>query len=157
MLTGLFNANIDKEASDTSVGNNVDFNFEGENGTVQNTASLRNKVVFINFWASWCPPCRAEFPSIERLYSKFKDNPDVFFLMINEDSSLTIAKAYLDKEKYSIPLYTSIGIVTKEIYSGALPTTIVLDKGGKIRFHHTGFANYSSDHFVKQIEELIME
>lgn len=157
MLTGLFNASIDKDATDTSAGTNVDFNFEDENGTVQSTASLRNKVVFINFWASWCPPCRAEFPSIERLYSKFKDNPDVFFLMINEDSNLTTAKAYLNKEKYSVPLYRSGGSVSKEIYSGSLPTTIVLDKSGKVRFHHTGFANYSSDHFLKQIEELVRE
>ncbi|WP_407427926.1 TlpA family protein disulfide reductase [Arcticibacter sp.] len=158
MLTGLFNANIDeKDASEKSVGTKIDFNFEDENGTVQNTTSLRNKVVFINFWASWCPPCRAEFPSIETLYLTFKDNPEVFFLVINMDSKLSTAKAYLNKEQYSIPLYTSHGGVPKEIFSGALPTTIVLDKDGKIRFHHTGFANYSGDGFLRQIGELIKE
>jgi len=52
MLTGLFNVNINKDASDTSDGANVVFSFEGENGAVQNTASLKNKVAFINFWAS---------------------------------------------------------------------------------------------------------
>lgn len=157
MLTGLFNASIDKDASDTVAGTHVDFSFEDENGNIQNTASLRNKVVFVNFWASWCPPCRAEFPSIEKLYSEFKDHPDVFFLMINEDSDPSTAKTYLNKEKYSVPLYRSVGSVPKEVYSGSLPTTVVLDKKGKVRLHHTGFANYSSAGFLKQIDELIRE
>ncbi|WP_313261610.1 TlpA disulfide reductase family protein [Sphingobacterium sp.] len=60
--------------------------FCDEKGNIQNTSSLRGKVVLISFWASWCPPCQAEFPSIETLYSKFKNNPDVFFLTINQDN-----------------------------------------------------------------------
>ena len=111
-------------------------------------------MVFINFWASWCPPCRAEFPSIEALYTQLKDNPDVFFLTINKDSDPAAGKAYLDKEGFSIPMFRSNGNVPGEIYSGTLPTTIVLDKNGEIRFHHTGIANYASDKFVKQIEKL---
>lgn len=114
-------------------------------------------MVFINFWASWCPPCRAEFPSIEILYSKFKDNPEVFFLTVNEDSDLSTAKAYLNKEKFSVPLFITNGNVPIEIYSGSLPTTVVLDKTGKIRYNETGFANYASGKFVKQMEELIKE
>ncbi|MBK1442268.1 TlpA family protein disulfide reductase [Parapedobacter sp. ISTM3] len=157
MATGLFNASIDKNDAGTSPQANTDFDFANEKGNVQNTASFRGKVVFINFWASWCPPCRAEFPSIETLYTKLKDNPNIFFLTINEDSDLATGKAYLDKEKFSVPMYQSNGNVPAEVYSGALPTTVVLDKSGKVRFHHTGFANYASDKFVKQIEELINE
>lgn len=157
MVTGIFNASIDKEDADNTNPITTDFDFSDENGIIQNTASLRGKVVFINFWASWCPPCRAEFPSVETLYSKLKDNPDVFFLIINEDSNLSLAKAYLAKEKFSIPLLKSKGIVPTEIYSGALPTTIVLDRNGKIRYNETGFANYASDKFVKQMEGLIRE
>lgn len=155
MATGLFNASIDKKGTDISSAN--DFDFADGKGNIQNTSSLRGKVVFINFWASWCPPCRAEFPSIETLYTQFKDNPDMFFLTINEDSDLAKGRAYLDKENFSVPLYTANGNVPREIYSGALPTTIVLDKDGKIRFHHTGFANYASGKFVRQIEELLNE
>src|SRR5690606_21568232 len=86
MLTGLFNASIDTESSETLNTPATDFYFEDSQGNIQNTASMRGKVVFINFWASWCPPCRAEFPSIQALYSNYKDNADMFFLMINEDS-----------------------------------------------------------------------
>lgn len=155
MVTGLFNASIDEKSTDASPVN--DFDFADERGNVQNTASLRGKIVFINFWASWCPPCRAEFPSIETLYTQFKDNPDIFFLTINEDSEPAVGKAYLKKEKFSVPMYQSKGNVSAEIYSGTLPTTVVLDKNGKVRLHHTGFANYASDKFVKQIKELINE
>uniref|UniRef100_F4C770 Redoxin domain protein n=1 Tax=Sphingobacterium sp. (strain 21) TaxID=743722 RepID=F4C770_SPHS2 len=157
MATGLFNASMDKKDAGTANQANTDFDFTDEKGNVQNTASLRGKVVFINFWASWCPPCRAEFPSIETLYAKFKDNPNIFFLTINEDSDPATGKAYLDKEGFSIPMYRSNGNVPSKIYSGALPTTIVLDKHGEIRFHHTGFANYAADKFVKQIEKLSSE
>tara|TARA_R110000868_G_scaffold296012_1_gene556255 strand:- start:2006 stop:2629 length:624 start_codon:yes stop_codon:yes gene_type:complete len=157
MATGLFNASMDKKDTANASQAKMDFDFTDEKGNVQNTASLRGKVVFINFWASWCPPCRAEFPSIETLYSKFKNNPDIFFLPLNEDSELSLGKEYLDKERYSLPIYKTSGNIPGEIFSGALPTTVVLDKNGKVRFHHTGFANYASGQFVKQIEELIKE
>ncbi|WP_461533705.1 TlpA family protein disulfide reductase [Sinomicrobium sp.] len=157
MYTGLFNANIDGKGPNTSDLSNVRFDFLDNKDNVQNTSSLRGKVVFINFWASWCPPCRAEFPSIEALYSKFRNNPDVFFLTINEDNDLSAAYEYLKTEKYSVPFYRTKGNIPSEIFTGALPTTVVLDKSGKVRFHHEGFANYASEKFVKQIEELISE
>lgn len=157
MHTGLFNASIDKADSDTSNLPAVDFAFEDGSGNVWNTSSLRGKVVFINFWASWCPPCRAEFPSIEALYSNYEDNPDIFFLMINEDNDVSAAHGYLKKEKYTVPFYKAKGSVPDEIYTGTLPTTIVLDKEGKIRYHHAGFANYRSEKFMKQIEESFVE
>lgn len=153
--TGLFNPNMDKKSEDIASVN--DFDFADENGNILNTLSLRGKVVFINFWASWCPPCRAEFPSIETLYSQFKDNPDVFFLTVNEDSDLAKGRAYLDNENFSVPMYQSISNVSSEVYSGTLPTTLVLDKEGVIRYHHTGIANYASGKFIRQMEELIDE
>lgn len=155
--TGLFNATMEENVDEYTTKGPFDFNFTDENGPLQNTSSLRGKVVFINFWASWCPPCRAEFPSIDQLYSQFKDNPKVYFLTINLDRELETGKAYLAKEKYSVPLFTAQGYVPKDIYTGALPTTVVLDKTGQIRYHHTGFANYASPRFIGQLEALLSE
>lgn len=155
--TGLFNASIDKKEVGAKNQANADFDFADERGSIQNTSSLRGKVVFINFWASWCPPCRAEFPSIEKLYSQFSNNPDIIFLTINEDNDPATGRTYMEKEKFSFPMYQSRGYVPEVIYTGVLPTTIVMDKNGIIRFHHTGFSNYASDKFVKQIRELINE
>ena len=157
MRTGFFNAKIEKIDANVSTGTSIHFDFADGKDNVQNTASLKGKVVFINFWASWCPPCRAEFPSIEKLYLKYKDNPDFFFLGINKDNNLSAGKEYLRRESYSIPIFKSAANIPAEIYTGTLPTTIVLDKNGKIRLRHEGFANYSSKKFLKQIEELINE
>ncbi len=157
MRTGLFNASIDEQGPAALSQPAVDFDFADDDGYVQHTSSLQGKVVFINFWASWCPPCRAEFPSIEKLYSTLKDNPDIFFLMINEDTDLSAAHGYLEREDYSIPFYRSNGGVPREIYTGALPTTVVLDKAGQIRLRHEGFANYGSAKFIKELEELMNE
>lgn len=154
MRTGLFNASLDKSVSESSA---HDFDFTDGEGNIHNTASLRGKVVFINFWASWCPPCRAEFPSIEKLYTTLGDHPDVFFLMINEDNDIAAGIQYLEKEGYSTPIYRRSGNVPNEIYSGALPTTLVLDKAGKARLHNAGFADYGSAKFLRQMEELINE
>ena len=157
MVTGIFNANIDEQKSDKTAQPNLDFDFEREDGLSKNTSELRGKVLFINFWASWCPPCRAEFPSIEKLYSKFKGNPDILFLTINEDEDLSAAKSYINQEKLTLPFYKTMKAVPKEIYNGTLPTTIVMDKNGKIRYRHEGFANYASEKFIQQVEELISE
>lgn len=157
MRTGLFNASLDKKRPGIPGQSAVDFDFADSNGNVQHTSSLRGKVVFINFWASWCPPCRAEFPSIEKLYSAFKGNPDIFFLMINEDSDLSAAYSYLKKEKYSVPFYRANGNIPPGIYTGVLPTTIVLDKEGRIRLRHEGFADYGTEKFRRELEALMEE
>lgn len=157
MATGIFNAHIDTKNSEKTVEKASDFNFQDKNGNAASISSLKGKVVFINFWASWCPPCRAEFPSIMSLYEQFKTNPDVYFLMINEDENLSAAKAFLKKEHSELPLFKISGMVPAAIYSGTLPTTVVLDKEGKIRYHNEGFANYGSEKFIKQIEDLVKE
>lgn len=154
--TGIFNAQLDKGKPSESLIEH-DFNFSQEDGTILSTSSLRGKVVFINFWASWCPPCRAEFPSIEKFYQEFNNHPDIFFLMINEDQDIQKGKKYLEQKNFTVPFHRLRSKVSEDIYSGALPTTIVLDKKGQIRMHHTGFSNYSSKKFIAQIEDLLAE
>ena len=156
-FTGLFNAKIEQKTTVYSSQNNADFSFINENNAILNTSSLRGKVVFINFWASWCGPCRAEFPSIQKLYTQFKDNPNVYFVMINTDDAILKAKNYLEKEQFTIPLQHAYGTIPDAVYKGTLPTSVVLDKKGNIRFSHEGFANYSSEDFIKQMHDLIME
>lgn len=105
MVTGVFNAQIERKDSDIMNQSAVDFDFVDHNGRIQNTSALKGKVVFINFWASWCPPCRAELPSIERLYSRLEDSTDIFFLMINEDNDLSVAREFLERGRYTFPVY----------------------------------------------------
>ena len=157
MLTGIFNANIEEKTADATTVSNVDFEFTDAAGVLHNTASLRGKVVFINFWASWCGPCRAEFPSIETLYTKFKNHPDVYFVMINVDDTPSKGTDYLQKKNFTLPFHQAASSISDEIFTGTLPTTVVLDKKGVIRFKHENFANYASEKFMKEIEELVGE
>lgn len=160
--TGLLNSKIEKKNVGQSVEEMVPsisetFTVKDENGKIINVSELKGKVVFINFWASWCPPCRAEFPSIQRFYEKYGRNSELIFLTINMDEDLKAGRKYLEKKKYTVPFLLPDGSVPKEYFAGSLPTTVVLDKTGKIRMKHDGMADYSKDSFYQEIDELLME
>ena len=152
--TGLLKAEIKKD-SDKNTSEAVTFSYTDAKGEPATTADLKGKVVFINFWASWCPPCRAEMPSLKNLYQKFKDDDRFVFLFMNEDEDKNKAIEYLEKNSFTIPLFYSLGNVPREIFSGSLPTTIVLDKEGKIVLKHQGMAGYDTEGFIRQLKELL--
>lgn len=153
---GLFNAEIKKDAHiKNSLQNDLSFSFSDANGKQISTTDLKGKVVFINFWASWCPPCRAEMPSLYALYNKFKDDDRFVFLFISEDEDLSKARSYLQKKEFDIPLATSAGIVSSQIFSGTLPTTVVLDKEGKLILKQEGIAGYNTPGFIQQLKDLL--
>ncbi|WP_428069513.1 TlpA family protein disulfide reductase [Chryseobacterium gambrini] len=154
--TGLFNSKIEEKTEESSLVP-PNFSVKNENGEITETSQLRGKVVFINFWASWCPPCRAEFPSVQKLYDRYRSNENMVFLTVNLDDEIILGKKYLQKEKFSIPFLVPDSSIPKELYSGSLPTTVILDKTGKIRMHHSGMADYSKDSFYQEIEQLLKE
>ena len=152
--TGLLKAEIKKD-SNKKLPEAAVFPFTDSNGETATTADLKGKVVFINFWASWCPPCRAEMPSLENLYKKFKTDDRFVFLFMNEDEDKNKAIEYLKKNNFTIPLFYSSGNVTPEIFSGSLPTTVVLNKEGNIVLKHQGMAGYDTEDFIRQLKELL--
>ncbi|MBD3906725.1 TlpA family protein disulfide reductase [Chryseobacterium sp. Ch-15] len=160
--TGLLNSKIEKENVEnssivTAASIAESFTVKDKSGKIIDVSELRGKVVFINFWASWCPPCRAEFPSIEKFHEKYKHNSNIFFLTINMDEDLEEGKAYFEKEKYTIPFLIPNGNIPNEYFGGSLPTTIILDKKGKIRMKHEGMADYSKNSFYEEIDQLLKE
>lgn len=158
--TGILNASISepKETQNTSAKfSYAGFMLKNEDGKITDISALQNKVVFINFWASWCPPCRAEFPSVQKLYDQYKDNPDMVFLTVNLDDNIALGKSYLKENGFTVPFLVPAGNIPDVLYSGSLPTTVVLDKKGEIRLHHKGLADYSKDSFYKQIDELLKQ
>lgn len=157
MHTGIFNARV-KEAKPMPEGVSAyNFKFQDENGQIIDLESLKGKVIFINFWASWCPPCIAEFPAIEEFRHQFKDDPDIYIMMINEDSKPNAAENFLTKNEYSTPIHKLVTRAPTDLYAGKLPTTVLLDKNGRIRMHKEGVGNYNTKKFYKQVEELIAE
>ncbi|MBP2616309.1 TlpA family protein disulfide reductase [Chryseobacterium jejuense] len=154
--TGILNSSISESSEKSgSIAAYTGLMLKSEDGILIDSSHLKNKVVFINFWASWCPPCRAEFPSVEKLYNKYKTNADIVFLTVNLDDNPALGKAYLKEKGFTVPFITPAGNIPGELYNGSLPTTVVLDKKGKIRLHHTGVADYSKDSFYQQIDSLL--
>jgi thiol-disulfide isomerase/thioredoxin len=118
-------------------------------------AELKGKVIFINFWATWCPPCIAEMPSIQDLYTKYKDNEQVVFIMVDVDGKYKQASDFMKKKGYTLPVYLPESEVPKEYFAGSMPTTVILDKSGKLAFHHLGAADYSDPEITGFIDKLL--
>ena len=128
--------------------------FTDRQGKTVDLESLKGKVIFLNFWATWCPPCQAEMPSINKLYSQFKNDPKVVFLLVDADSDLPKAQKFLDKKKYDLPVYQVASNIPEQLFKGSLPTTIVFDKKGRVSFNEEGAANYANQKFVDFILQL---
>lgn len=152
--TGLFSAKIENKNHQNIVSLDMPLSYVDENKSAHSTVDMRGKIVFINFWASWCPPCRAEMPSMNQLYLKLKDNQQYAFIFINLDEQSSKGLEYLKQHDLSIPLHRAEGFIPNDIYSGTLPTTVVLDKEGRIVMKHSGMAYYNSEKFLRQLKEL---
>ena len=128
--------------------------FQTEQQETISLASLKGRVVVLNFWATWCPPCRAEMPSLNRLYQQYASDPDIVFLAVDADGQPARSRAFLQKEGYSLPLAFPEGPMPDALYSGTLPTTIILDKAGNVIMRHEGAADFDSPDLKALIERL---
>lgn len=94
LSTGLIKPNVEKRYE---VGNDFDYSvkFTDLEGNLVDMQNFRDKTVFINLWATWCPPCRAEMPHIASLYEKLKDQKDIAFLMVSLDKEVEKPEKYI--------------------------------------------------------------
>jgi len=106
----------------------------------RHSAALRGKVVLVNFWATWCPPCRAEIPALIELQEKYRDRLQI--IGISEDEDLEDVHAYVKKMGINYPVVMATPELTAA-YGGvaALPTTFVIDPEGRIVQRHMGLLN----------------
>jgi thiol-disulfide isomerase/thioredoxin len=153
MEIGLFKPSLTAQKSTASVDLSA-IKFKDANNKVVSLGDLEGKVVFLNFWATWCPPCLAEMPSINKLHLQFASDPNVVFLLIDADSDFKKSQGYLDRKNYKLPLFTFASDIPDVIFKGSLPTTIVFDKKGRIAYNGVGAANYASPKFLSFIKEL---
>lgn len=153
MDVGLFKPKIEKSLTNTTP-EALSFTYRDAAGNNFSSENLKGKVVFINFWATWCPPCRAEMPSLEAMYQQFKDDDNYAFIFINEDEDISKAKNYLEVHNLTIPLMQSTSTFPSSLYSGTLPTTLLINKEGVVVMNHTGVGNYSSRNFIEELRSL---
>ncbi len=109
-------------------------------------SELRGKVVFLNQWATWCPPCRAEMPAIQKLY-KSVDKSKIAFVMLSLDDSDQKARDFVREKDFTFPVYRPAGPLPAAFASEAIPTTLVLDPNGQVMQRIEGIANYDTDEF----------
>lgn len=129
--------------------------FEDQQGNIKDLAVQKDKVVFINFWATWCPPCIAEMPAIQQLYNTFKDDDRVVFVMADMDDNPRKAQAFMEKKGLDLPVYTPASRIPDALYTGTLPTTVILDRSGKLAYRHEGAADYASPKMTAFIRRLL--
>jgi len=112
--------------------NPVEINLKDMHGRMVKLSDFRGKVVFINFWATWCPPCREEMPAMEKLHQRLKES-DFVMVGINLQEPASLVRAFFKKFKLTfVSLLDSDGEVGTKFGIRSIPTTIILDKEGRI-------------------------
>ncbi|MGM9476775.1 TlpA family protein disulfide reductase [Pedobacter sp. GSP4] len=122
--------------------------FKDVKGNIIDLGDLKGKVIFLNFWATWCPPCRAEMPSINKLYNQFKNDQNIVFIFADADGELAKSVKFMAERKYELPVYKVESDIPEQLFSGALPTTVVLDKQGRLSLKHEGAADYADKKII---------
>lgn len=110
-----------------------DFQLEDTEGNQVSLADLRGKVVMVNFWATWCPPCKEEMPSMEKLHEAMAGDDFVMLAVNAEENGRTVVPAFLEKTPYNFPiLYDDKGVVQKLYGVYKFPETFVIGKDGVV-------------------------
>ncbi len=133
-----------------------DYNWSlvNERGEHVNFSEFQGKAIFINFWATWCPPCRAEMPYIEDFYKDFKEDM-VFVLVSNEE--IDIIQKFSEEENYSFPIYQMRSSPPESFQvSNSIPLSFVIDDKGRIAVQKTGSARWNSTSFYKRIQSSVL-
>ncbi|MFV0606631.1 MAG: TlpA family protein disulfide reductase [Niabella sp.] len=157
MKVGLFQPSVNKVDNNVNTKRNWDISFANSSGLIVDSSSIKGKVVFINIWATWCPPCIAEMPSVNKLYNQYKSNPNISFLLIDADNNFLKSEEFMQQKGYSLPVHISNKAIPKDWFNSTLPTTIVLNKKGNMVYRHAGVADYGNKDFEKFITGLLNE
>ncbi len=112
-----------------------DFTLQTADGATVRLSDLRGKVVLLNFWATWCPPCKAEMPDLNALHEKHGAPRDFVVLGINMEESAAAVAAFAAPRQLTFPLLLDLdGIVSSDRYAvRSLPTSVIIDRAGNIR------------------------
>jgi thiol-disulfide isomerase/thioredoxin len=121
-------------------------------GNQVNLADYSGKTVFISFWATWCPPCRAEMPSIQKLYNAYGDKLNVFLITTEERDKV---QNYLDESGYNLPVYFQKSAASGVLNIQSYPTSYLISAEGEILIQKKGAADWNSRSFRKKLDELL--
>jgi len=134
-----------------------DFTLKTNQGNNLRLAEQRGNVVLLNFWASWCGPCRQEMPKLDALYQRYQ-SAGFTVLGINVETDSAAADNLLKKIPVSFPiLYDTDTRVSQSYQVDAMPTSVLIDRNGEMRQLHRGYKPGYEELYRQQIKELLKE
>ncbi|MEJ2619521.1 MAG: TlpA disulfide reductase family protein [Candidatus Thiodiazotropha sp.] len=154
LLLGLLTGFTLSQADSTAA---PDFTLKSRSGENIKLSELRGSVVMVNFWASWCGPCRQEMPLLQQLYDRYQ-GMGFTLLGVNVDEDPAAAQKMLKEIPVNFPiLYDSSNKVSKQYQVKAMPSTFMVDRDGNIRYLHKGYKPGYEDDYQQQIRALLKE
>lgn len=154
---GLVCCLIGSSLASTLSGPAPDFTLMSKGGDNMRLAEHRGEVVMINFWASWCGPCREEMPHLEALQQRYsKAGFTVLGINVEQDSKQAVRM--LENMSLSFPILFDPESVVSKLYDvKAMPSTVMIDRDGNMRYLHRGYKPGYEEAYREQIKELIRE
>ncbi|MGB3343562.1 MAG: TlpA disulfide reductase family protein [Aequorivita sp.] len=159
LATGAMNPDIEQIKEDSELIENpitkADFrmNLVNSKGEKMAMEQFRGKVIFINLWATWCPPCIAEMPSINTMYKDI-DKEKVEVLMVSFDRQFEKAINYKKNKDFAFEVYALNGPMPPMYNTNSIPTTYIIDSKGNLVFKHSGMADYNRQDFKDFLKSL---
>lgn len=130
-------------------------NFQVDNNT--SLASLKGQVVYVDFWASWCKPCRASFPWMNKMHKKYAEQ-GLVVIAINLDEDAHNAEKFLAAVPAPFPIvYDPEGSIAQQYELVGMPSSYIIDKAGEIRVSHQGFFTAKASNYENEIKQLLAE
>jgi thiol-disulfide isomerase/thioredoxin len=128
-----------------------------EGSPVSSMQQLNGKVVLVDFWASWCAPCRKSFPWLNTMHQQYAD-AGLLVLAVNEDSERSEANRFLQQvpAQFAV-LYDLNGALAEQYQLPGMPSSFLIDKRGQIRYRHIGFKQADSGDYEEKIRQLLAE
>ncbi|EDP69954.1 Thioredoxin-like protein [Flavobacteriales bacterium ALC-1] len=123
-----------------------------DNNSTLTFNDTKGKVVFVNFWATWCPPCIAEMPSLQALYNDYNDK--VQFLFVTNDDFKTIEE-FKTKKEFDFEVFIPLNDTPNQLVTRSIPRTFIINKKGEIVVDESGALDWNSKKVRAQIEELL--
>ena len=134
-----------------------EFSFKDQAGKETSLSQLRGKVVLVNFWATWCPPCLDEIPSMQRLHRRMVNKP-FEMLALSVDNSWEPVNRFLDENGFKLPVYADFDKRISTLYGSHMwPETYIVDKKGKIAYKVVGPKDWTSSEVLKFLDVLVAE
>jgi peroxiredoxin len=153
---GLFHARTGESPTVAAGRMAPDFKLTTLDGKPASLTALRGKVVFLNLWATWCPPCREEMPSIQTLYQQFQSAPDFVVLAVSEDSNPAQVANYVKQHKFGFEVLLDPRNSVGEAYDvSGLPESFVIGRDGRIVAHHVGPYDWANHDIREALEDLL--